>query len=56
MFLSPLRQVGGKNVHSGMVATVSAFARDLVAKAAERDMGFGRHLAYFDQNYESAEK
>ena len=47
--------MGGKNVHSGMAETVAEFARSLVSAAAADDLGFGRHLAYFDQSYLSAQ-
>ncbi len=47
-------QVGGKNVHDGMVDTVRSFADAFVSGA--RQLGFERHIAYFDQSYNSAEK
>ncbi len=46
--------MGGKNVHAGMVRDVRSFAEEFLSKAHE--LGFSRHLAYFDQNYPSAEK
>ncbi len=46
--------MGGKNIQSGMVATVENFAKELISRAG--DLGFSKHLAYFDQDYNNLER
>ena len=47
-------QVGGKNIHDGMLEVVRAFVEELVSKAAL--LGYSRHCVLFDQNYHKPEK
>ena len=47
-------QVGGKNVSDNMVAKVNTFVEELLKRTAE--IGYSRHVAFFDQNFRQKHK
>ena len=47
-------QVGGKNVSDNMVAKVNTFVDELLKRTAE--IGYSRHVAFFDQNFKQKHK